>query len=78
MRCPCRKSGNVDRLPVTREPLLMPVVHALMQVREDLEGLVPLNSLEKRVAAARRRGVDRLSRPSRRRGARSPVHLRSW
>ena len=24
------------------EPLLMPVVHALMQVREDLEGLVPL------------------------------------
>ena len=24
------------------EPLLMPVVHALMQVREDLESLVPL------------------------------------
>ena len=57
------------------EPLLMPVVHALIQVREDVENLVARVPAEHTWERRRRSGVDRVPRAAPRRRARPALHL---
>jgi hypothetical protein len=54
-------------------PMLMPVAHSLLQVREDLARLDAHRDARTALGAARRRGLDRLSHPPHRRRARSTL-----
>ena len=60
------------------EPLLMPVVHAFIQAREDVGHLVARRASRAHLGTSRRSGFDRVPRAAPRRRSRSALHLCPW